>query len=350
MNILRIKKSRLSETDFENLGFGEVFSDHMLSMEYENGAWNPPQIMPFGKIEVLPSMCSLHYGQAVFEGLKAFFIKNGIHVFRPEKFHERLNKSCQRLCIPEIDYGIFIEGLVKLLELDRDWIPNKRGNSLYIRPFIFATDSFLGVKVSKTYRFMIITSPVGAYYKEGFNPIRLITSGNYVRAVKGGIGAAKAPANYAASLLPAEEAKQMGFSQVLWLDGIENKYIEESGAMNVFFLIGDRLVTPSLEGTILEGVTRNSVIYLAKDLGMVVEERKISIDEVISASNEGRLKEAFGTGTAAVISPVSEIRHNDAVININSGKIGDFSQKMYDEITGIQCGEKKDRFGWCYSI
>jgi len=350
MKILKIKKSRLSETDFGNLGFGEVFSDHMLSVDYENGTWKSPQIMPFGKIEILPSMCSLHYGQVVFEGLKAFYTNKGIQVFRPEKFHERLNKSCCRICIPEIDYDIFIEGLVELLKLDRDWIPRKRGNSLYIRPFVFATDSFLGVKVSKTYRFMIITSPVGAYYKEGFNPIRLITSGNYVRAVKGGIGAAKAPANYAASLLPAEEAKKKGYSQVLWLDAIENKYIEESGAMNVFFLIDEKLVTPPLEGTILEGVTRNSVIHLAKDWGMEVEERRISIDEVMSASNEGRLREVFGTGTAAVISPVGGIQHNDTTININSGEIGEFSQKMYDEITGIQYGEKKDRFGWCHSI
>lgn len=350
MKILKIKKSRLSETDFGNLGFGEIFSDHMLSMDYENGAWKSPQIMPFGKIEILPSMCSLHYGQVVFEGLKAFRTNKGIQVFRPEKFHERLNKSCQRLCIPQIDYCIFIGGLGELLKLDKSWIPGKRGNSLYIRPFIFATDSFLGVKISKTYRFMVITSPVGAYYKEGFSPIRLMTSGNYVRAIKGGIGAAKAPANYAASLLPAEEAKKMGFSQVLWLDGIENKYIEESGAMNVFFLIDERLVTPPLEGTILEGVTRNSVIHLAKDWGIDVEERRVSIDEIISASNEGRFREAFGTGTAAVISPIGEIWHNDTMININSGKIGDLSQKIYDEITGIQYGDKKDRFGWCYSI
>ncbi len=279
-----------------------------------------------------------------------FYSKDGITIFRPEKYHERLNKSCQRLCIPQVSFDMFIEGLVELLKLDRNWVPKKKGYSLYIRPFIFAADSFLGVKVSKTYRFMVVTSPVGAYYKEGFNPIRLMTSGNYARAAKGGLGAAKAPANYAASLLPGEEAKKKGFSQVLWLDGIEKKYIEESGAMNVFFLIDDKLVTPALEGTILEGVTRNTVIHLAKDWGVDVEERRISIDEVISASNEGRLKEVFGTGTAAVISPIGEIQHNDNLIIINGKKTGAFSQKLFDEITGIQYGEKEDKFGWCYSV
>ncbi len=350
MQIIKTSPSRLSETDFEHLGFGEVFSDHMFSMEYMNGEWTLPQIIPFGKIEILPTLCSLHYGQVVFEGLKAFYSKDGINISRPEKYHERLNKSCQRLCIPEISYDMFMEGLVELLKLDRNWVPKKKGYSLYIRPFVFATDSFLGVKVSNTYRFMVVTSPVGAYYKEGFNPIRLMTSGNYARSIKGGLGAAKAPANYAASLLPAEEAKKKGFSQVLWLDGIEKKYIEESGAMNVFFLMDDKLVTPSLEGTILEGVTRDTVIHLAKDWGVDVEERKISIDEVISASNEDRLKEVFGTGTAAVISPVGEIQHKNTLVKINGGKTGAFAQKLFDEITGIQCGEREDRFGWCYSV
>lgn len=350
LNITKTHESRINETDFENLGFGEVFSDHMFSMEYKNGEWTSPQIVPFGKIEIFPSLCSLHYGQVVFEGLKAFHTKNGIIVFRPEKYHERMNKSSQRLCIPEIDYETFIEGLTELLKLDWNWVPRKRVCSLYIRPIIFATDNFLGVKISETYRFMIITSPVGAYYKEGFNPLRLITSGKYVRAVKGGLGDAKTPANYAASLLPAEEAKMKGFSQVLWLDGIEKKYIEESGAMNVFFLIDNELVTPSLESSILEGVTRNTVIHLAREWGVDVRERKISLDEVLFASNEGRLKEAFGTGTAAVISPIGEIQHNDAPIIINGRKIGAFSQRLFDEITGIQYGEKDDEFGWCHWI
>ncbi len=350
VQVIKTQHSRVNETDFENLGFGEVFSDHMLSMDYKNGEWTSPQIIPFGKIGIFPSMCSLHYGQVVFEGLKAFKTKKGIHVFRPGKYHERLNKSCQRLCIPEIGYETFIEALTELLKLDQKWISGKKGISLYIRPFIFATDDFLGVKISKTYKFMIITSPVGAYYAEGFNPIRLVTSGKYVRAAKGGLGAAKTPANYAASLLPAEEAKHNGFSQVLWLDSIEGKYVEESGAMNVFFLIGDELVTPSLESCILDGVTRNTVIHLAKESGIHVTERRISIDEVISASNEGRLKEVFGTGTAAVISPVGAIQHNDILMSINDGKTGALAQKLYDEITGIHYGERENDFGWCHWI
>lgn len=350
INITKTHKSRINETDFENLGFGEVFSDHMFSMEFKNGEWISPQIIPFGKIEIFPSLCSLHYGQVVFEGLKAFYTQQGINIFRPEKYHERLNRSSQRLCIPGMDYELFIEGLTELLKLDEKWVPRKKGYSLYIRPFIFATDNFLGVKISKTYRFMIITSPVGAYYKEGFDPIRLMTSGKYVRAIRGGVGAAKTPANYAASLLPAEEAKKDGFSQVLWLDGIEKKYIEESGAMNVFFLLEDELVTPSLESPILEGVTRNTVINLARKWGVRVRERRISIDEVIQASNNGTLKEVFGTGTAAVISPVGHIQHNDILISINNGKTGVFSQKLFNEINGIQYGDINDEFGWCHRI
>ncbi len=350
MEIIKTNHSRLHETDSDSLGFGEVFSDHMFSMDYKNGEWISPQITPFGKIEILPSLCSLHYGQVVFEGLKAFYTKNGINVFRPEKYFERLNKSCQRLCIPEIDTDLCINALKELLELDRDWVPRKKGYSLYIRPIIFATDNFLGVNISQTYRFMIITSPVGAYYKEGINPIRLVTASEYVRAVRGGLGAAKTPANYAASLLPAQEAKKRGFTQVLWLDGLERKYIEESGAMNVFFLMDDELITPPLGGTILNGVTRNTVIHLAKYWGMNVKEHRISIDELLSASKEGRLKEAFGAGTAAVISPIGEIQHNDTLITINDGKIGSLSQKLYDEINGIQYGEKADKFGWCHLI
>jgi branched-chain amino acid aminotransferase len=350
IEIRKVPKSRLDEVDFDNLVFGEIFSDHMFSMEYKNGEWTAPQVIPFGKIEILPSLCSLHYGQIVFEGLKAYYTNNGINIFRPEKYHERLIRSSKRLCIPEIDYGLFIDALVELLKIDMNWVPRKKGFSLYIRPFIFATDSFLGVKISNSYRFMIITSPVGAYYREGFNPIRLITSGTFVRAVKGGIGATKSPANYAASMLPGEEARKKGFSQVLWLDGVEKRYIEESGAMNIFFFMDSELVTPIPEGTILEGVTRNTVIHLAKDWDLTVEERRISIDEVISASNEGRLREVFGTGTASVISPVAEIQHNDKMIKINDGNIGMLSRKMYDEITGIQYGEIEDRFGWCYTI
>lgn len=342
--------SNIGKIDFENLGFGEVFTDHMFSMEYKNGEWILPSIIPFGKMEILPSLCSLHYGQIVFEGLKAFHTERGINIFRPEKYHQRLNKSCQRLCIPQIDYDIFIKGLEELIKLDKKWVPKKKGYSLYIRPFVFGTDNFLGVKVSETYRFMIIASPVGAYYNKGINPVKLMTSDKYVRSVKGGLGEAKTPANYAASLLPMQEAKSKGFSQILWLDGIERKYIEESGAMNVFFVIDNELVTPPLDGNVLGGIARDCVIKITKDWGMKMTERKITIDEVISASRNKILEEAFGTGTAAVVSPIGEIKHKNRSVIINDRKIGQLSQKFYDEITGIQCGEKEDRFGWCHII
>jgi branched-chain amino acid aminotransferase len=320
-------------------------------MDYKDGEWGSPQIIPYGPIEVSPAMCSLHYAQIVFEGLKAFYTRMGaINIFRPQTYHERMNLSCQRLCIPNIELEIFMDGLKNLVNLDKDWVPRKKGYSLYIRPLIFATDDFLGVKVSDTYRFIIITSPVGAYYKEGINPVRLITPGEYIRASKGGLGAAKTPANYAATLLPAEEAKKKGFTQVLWLDGVERKYVEEVGTMNLFFVIGDELITPPLEGTILPGVTRDSVIQLARDWKIKVLERRISIDEVFRTSREGKLKEVFGSGTAAVISPVGEIHHEDQRIVINDGKIGSLSQKLYDEITGIHYGERVDKFGWCYLI
>jgi branched-chain amino acid aminotransferase len=351
MEIVKTRQSRREQVDFEHLGFGEVFSDHMLIMDFKDGEWGPAQIVPYGTIEVFPAMCSFHYGQMIFEGLKAFYTRMGaINIFRPQKYHERMNRSCQRLCIPEMSFDLFKEGFKALVSLDREWVPKKGGHSLYIRPFIFATDNFLGVRVSETYRFMIITSPVGAYYKEGLNPVKLITPGEYIRAAKGGLGEAKTPANYAATLLPAEEAKKKGFTQVLWLDGIERKYVEEVGTMNLFFLIGDELITPSLEGTILSGVTRDSVLNLAREWKIKTIERRLSIDEVFKTSKEGKLKEVFGTGTAAVISPVGEIYHNDNRIVINNGKIGSLSKKLYDEITGIQYGERVDKYGWCFFV
>ena len=347
MKIRKTAQSRIKEVDFEHLSFGEVFSDHMLSAEYKGGKWGEAEILPFGPIELSPAVCSLHYGQVIFEGLKAFCGKNGsIYLFRPQKYHERMNNSCKRLCIPEVNLDVFLKGLKELITLDKEWVPKKRGYSLYIRPFIFATENFLGVKVSDSYRFLIITGPVGAYYKEGINPVRLITPGEFVRASKGGLGAAKTPANYAATLLPAEEAKKKGFTQVLWLDGIERKYVEEVGTMNLFFLMGEELITPPLEGTILPGVTRDSVIDLARDWGIKISERKLSIDEVFAASRKGTLKEVFGSGTAAVISPVGEIHHEGQKIIVNDNKIGSLAQKLYDEMTGIHYGEKPDKFGW----
>ena len=351
IDINRVKQSKINNVDMVNLNFGEVFSDHMLVIDYADGCWQDPQIVPYGKMNIFPSMCAIHYGQVVFEGIKAFYNKHGkINIFRPQKYHGRLNKSCRRLCIPEINYDLFLDSISELIKLDKAWIPRQHGYSLYIRPFIFATDNYIGVRVSETYRFTIILSPVAAYYKEGLNPVRLITSGEYVRACKGGLGAAKTPANYAASLLPAHEAKEKGFTQVLWLDAFEHKYIEEVGTMNICFVINNELVTPPLDGTILEGTTRDCVLHLAKEWGIIVMERKITIDEVITASRSGKLTEVFGTGTAAVISPVGEIQHQGKLLKINGDKIGPLSQKFYDEVTAIQYGEKPDKYDWILTI
>ncbi len=351
MIINKASTSRVNQVDLENPGFGKVFSDHMFSMDYRDGQWQPSQIIPFGKIEILPSLATLHYGQALFEGMKAFRDNNGgVNIFRPEEHQQRINKSCRRMCIPEIDENTFIGALEELIRLDHNWVPTKRGNALYIRPFAFATDEDLSVKASNTYKFLIITSPVGAYYKEGINPVSLITPDNYVRSVKGSTGDIKAAGNYGPTILPARQAKENGFTQVLWLDAIEHKYVEEVGTMNIFFKINDRLITPPLEGSILGGITRDSVIHLANDWGIPIEERRISIDEVFEASTNGTLQEAFGTGTAAVISPVGRIQHNGKVLTTDEEKIGSFAKKLYDEITGIQYGERPDHFGWLHHV
>jgi branched-chain amino acid aminotransferase len=351
MEIVRVSQSRMKEVDFENLSFGRTFSDHMFKAVYADGKWNSPQILPYGNIDIAPSMCSLHYGQAIFDGLKAYRKTNGlISVFRLDRYQERLNLSGARLCIPPVPKDLFLDAVIGLCKIDSQWVPQKRGSSLYIRPFVFATDNFIGVHVADTYLFMVITSPVGAYYKEGLNPVKLITSGQYVRAVKGGLGEAKTLANYAASLLPAEEAQKKGFTQVLWLDALERKYVEEVGTMNIMFLMEDEIVTPALNGSILAGITRDSVIQLARHWGVKVVERPIAINEVITRAKDGSLKEVFGTGTAAVISPVGWINHENETVTINGGHIGEFSQKLYDEITGIQYGERPDIFNWCYDL
>ena len=346
----KAKRSRIGTVDFDNLGFGDYFSDHMLSMEYAKGTWSPPVIMPYGKFPVYPSLCALHYGQIIFEGMKAFRGAGGIVLFRPRKYLERLNRSAARLCIPQVDIDELLDGLVQLVKLDQKWVPKKEGTSLYIRPFIFGSGNFLGVRSSDTFRLLVITSPVGAFYKVGFNPVKLCTPGGYIRAALGGLGAAKTPANYAASLLPAEDAKKKGFQQVLWLDAKENRYIEESGAMNVMFVIGDEILTAPLGGTILPGVTRETVIELARSWGLKVSERPYTIDEVIAASKNGTLREAFGTGTAAVISPIGEIAHNGTTITLNGGKTGPLSKRLFDEITAIQYGRKPDKFGWVMKL
>lgn len=351
IKITKAKTSKIKSVDFKNLGFGEVFSDHMFSMDYENGEWINQRIEPYGKIEFEPAMCTLHYAQAVFEGLKAFHVRDGsINIFRPEKNLERMNRSNERMCMPTIDKDMFFDAMTELIKLERDWIPKDTGHSLYIRPFIFGTDNFVGVHPSSTYRFMIILSPVGAYYKEGFNPVSLLVPEEYVRAVKGGVGDVKTAGNYAASLLPAEIAQEKGFTQVLWLDGEHHKYIDEVGTMNIFFVIDDEVITPPLEGSILPGVTRDTALYLTKSWGMNVNERRISIDELIQSSKEGRLQEVFGTGTAAVISPVDEIQYRETNIRISHGQIGPIARRLFDEITAIHYGEIPDTHSWMYNI
>lgn len=351
ISIKKAVQSRISNLDFNNLDFGRIFSDHMFEMKYHDGKWQSAEILPYGPITFEPSMMALHYGQAVFEGMKAYYVdQNTINLFRPKDHHARFNNSAKRLCMPETDELLFIEGLEELMKLDHEWVPKKKGQALYIRPVMIATEEYLAAKVSQEYRFFIITSPVGAYYSEGFNPVKLTTSDQYVRAVKGGTGEAKAAGNYGGSFLPALKAQQNGYTQVLWLDANEHKYIEEVGTMNIFFLIGDTLVTPELGGTVLPGITRRSVITLAKEWGINVEERRISIDELFETHHNGSLNEIFGAGTAAVIAPVGLIHHQGQNINLDMEKIGPFAKRMYDAITGIQYGKIEDTHGWTHPV
>ena len=351
INITKSANSKISELDFDNLEFGRIFSDHMFEMSYQNGAWKQPELKPYAPIRFEPSMMALHYGQAIFEGMKAYFADDKtIHLFRPKDHHKRLNNSARRLCMPEIEESVFIEGLEELLKLDSAWVPRKHGHALYIRPLMFASEEYLAAKVSAEYQFYIITSPVAAYYSEGFNPVSLTTSENFVRAVKGGTGEAKAAGNYGGSFLPAKKAQEKGYTQVLWLDAVEHKYVEEVGTMNIFFLMDGKLITPQLQGTVLPGITRRSVITLAKEWGLEVEERQISIDEVFDAHKNGILKEVFGAGTAAVISPVGHINHQGESITLDRDKIGPFAKKMFDAITGIQYGKVEDKYGWTHPV
>lgn len=334
------------------LPFGQIFTDHMFVMDYTAGkGWHDPRIEPYAPITIDPSAMVFHYGQAIFEGMKAYKTADGtLKTFRPQNHLQRLNRSAAHVCIPQLDTELVYDALMKLLDVERDWVPSEEGTSLYIRPFVIATDSHLGVRPSHTYKFFIILSPVGAYYPEGVKPVKIWVETQYVRAVKGGLGEAKASANYAASILAAEEAKKKGYTQVLWLDGCEKKYIEEVGTMNIFFKIDGKIVTPALEGSILGGLTRDSIIQVAKDFGYEVVERKISIGELYQLHAEGKLQEVFGTGTAAVISPVSHLNWNGNEIIINDGAAGETAMQFYDELTGIQFGKKPDKYGWTVAV
>jgi branched-chain amino acid aminotransferase len=334
--------------DFASLGFGKYFTDYMFVMDYhsENG-WYNPRITPYEPITLDPSAMVFHYGQAIFEGMKAYKTADGtIQLFRPEKNMKRLNESCDRLCIPQIDEQFLLGAIKQLILTEKDWVPDGEGTSLYIRPFIFSTEPYLGVRPSKQYKLLVILSPSGAYYGSQLSPVKIYVEEHYVRAVIGGVGHVKTAGNYAASLKAQEKADANGYAQILWLDAKENKYVEEVGSMNIFFKINGEVVTPKLNGSILPGVTRDSVIQLLKYWNIPVREAKISIEEVYAAHERGELEEVFGAGTAAVISPVGELNWNDHTIVINDHKIGQLSQDLYDEMTGIQLGKKEDPFNW----
>ncbi len=349
MSVKICKADQLSALpDQSKLGFGTIFTDHMFNMDYnpEDG-WHNPRIEPYAPIAMDPSTMVLHYGQAVFEGLKAYRTDDDrIQLFRPKDNFKRLNRSCRMLCIPEFDEAAALDALKQLLTHEQRWVPSAPETSLYIRPTVIATDPYLGVRASFTYRFFIILSPVGAYYPEGFDPVKIWVSKDHVRAVPGGVGEAKTAGNYAASLFAGDMAHENGYTQVLWLDGIKRENIEEVGSMNIFFVIDDTLVTPALSGSILPGITRNSVLALAKSWNMKVAERQISITEIMSAHAGGRLQEIFGSGTAAVISPVGELKYDDQVIKVTDGKVGPLAKKLYQTITDIQYGRTEDKLAW----
>ncbi len=338
--------------DPTTLAFGKVFTDHMFLMNYDAGqGWHDPRIVPYGPISLEPCAMVFHYAQEVFEGMKAYRdTEGGVRLFRPTDNVERLNSSCERLCIPQLPPELTLEAIKTLVRLEERWVPSARDTSLYIRPFVIATDPSLGVHASHSYLFAVICCPVGAYYKEGLNPVKIYVEDDDVRAVRGGTGYTKCGGNYAASIRAGERAEEKGFSQVLWLDGVERKYIEEVGSMNVLFKLGGRIVTPKLTGSVLPGITRRSCLDLLRDWGYVVEERLITAQELFDAAQAGKLEEAFGSGTAAVISPIGELAWKDKRVIISGGKIGDLSQKLYDTLTGIQWGRDPDPYGWSIKL
>ena len=332
--------------------FGRTLTDHMVIMDFEpEKGWHDLRIVPYAPLLMDPASSCMHYGQAIFEGMKAYRHPDGkIALFRPMENFKRLNESAWRMCIPEADPEVMLEALLKLIELEKDWVPSAEASSLYIRPFMIATDPALGLRPSANYQALIILSPVGPYYADGITPVRIFVEEKYVRAVKGGTGYAKAAGNYAASMRSQMEALKDGFAQVLWLDGVHRKYIEEVGAMNVFFKIDGKVVTPEINGSILPGITRKSVIEILKDWGHTVEERPISIDELVAAYDAGKIDEAFGCGTAVVIAPISELVWGGKSMTLSGGQTGELTRKVYDELTGIQFGTRPDTRGWVHIV
>ncbi|MDR3326320.1 MAG: branched-chain amino acid aminotransferase [Rhodospirillaceae bacterium] len=347
ITITRTKKHKPHPSDDE-LRFGSSFTDHMFCMDYnESNGWHDPRIVPYQPLILDPATAVLHYAQSVFDGLKVYRCQDGIiRFFRATKHAERLNRSCKYLCIPTIDSEMIIQSFHALVSIDQTWIPSKRGTALYLRPTVIASEAFLGVHSAKTYTYFLILSPVGSYYEEGISPVKIMATDTYVRAVKGGLGAAKTAANYAASIFASEDAKKFGCNQVLWLDGIEHRYLDEIGTMNVMMKIKDEIITPPLNGAILDGVTRDSILTLCRDLGIKVSERRISIEEVMTAAHSGALNEMWGTGTAVVVLSIGELRYKNDKVIINGGKPGAFMQKLYDMIVSIQYGDIKDCHNW----
>ncbi len=353
MNLEIIKAKNLkSKPKDDELVFGRTFTDHMFTMQYKTGkGWHDAKIRPFQNFSLSPACSVLHYSQTIFDGLKAYHSGGGVNLFRPWDNITRINVSSKRMCIPEIDEKFALEALIELVKTDREWVPKSDGTSLYIRPTVMATDPFLGVKSGDEYLYFIILSPVGAYYKSGLAPIKIYVEDEYVRAVVGGTGFAKTGGNYAASLLAAQIAHDKGYDQVLWLDGVERKYVEEVGSMNIFFKIRGELFTAPLSGSILPGITRDSVIKLARDvLGVNVREEKLSISDLFEEAKTGGLEEVFGTGTAAVVSPVGTMTWEEKTITVADGGMGPLTSKLYDKLTGIQYGREKDEFGWTITI
>ena len=346
--IEKTKQSRISEVDFQNLEFGKIISDHMIVADYRDGKWSEPRIVPFGDLRMSPAMLSLHYGQSVFEGMKAFYMNNGkINIFRPHRHHDRLQKSLSRMCMPGISEEMFIQSLHALVELDKAWIPKSEGASLYLRPVMFATESRLGVKVADEYKFIVLTTPAGAYLNK---PFRLKVEDTYVRTAEGSPGFAKCAGNYGGAFYPSQLARQQGFDQVLWTDHKEHKYIDEVGMMNVMFMIGGKLVTPKLSTAILDGVTRDSILTLAKDMGVPTEERRVSIDELEAGFKDGSVSEAFGAGTAAVVATIALINIRGTDYKINPPTENSFQNRVKEKLNQVRLGAAPDVHGWNYVI
>lgn len=347
---IRIEKIAVpkQKPDEKNLGFGKFYTDHMFVMDYDAGqGWHDARIVPYGPIPMEPTCVTLHYAQETFEGLKAYRRADGkVQLFRPEMNARRMINSNRRLCMPEIPEEMFVEAVKAIVKMDEEWVPSEPETSLYIRPFVFATEGALGVHASSSYKFVIVLSPSGAYYKEGVNPVKILIEDELVRAVKGGTGFAKCGGNYAASILGQVKAAQMGCAQVLWLDGVHRKYVEEVGTMNVMFKIAGEIYTAPIDGSVLPGVTRDSILHILRDWGYTVHEEPLAVEDLMQAGHDGTLEEAFGTGTAAVISPIGEFLYKEDSVRIHDFKTGELTKRLYDYLTGIQWGKEEDRYGW----